>query len=246
MADSLTQIVIPASVKKIEAMAFVGNSRCCIYYKGTASDWDKIEIVGTNNEYYMKNYTFCYYYETEPTDTTNKYWYTGKNSVVPLMWGDVYNMNDMKDYVIDKATSIVNNDMRIELYSQDGLSCYLAYRFTNGTNYSGNLVLYAEYNKSYSTRLTMEVYMDYLRPYYNYYSYGEWKAESTVPLIDGSTFTLDTELTFEDGKSYMSDYHEDFTLMLRTSLIALNDYLQANQTPITFERFGLTAITFNN
>ena len=152
----------------------------------------------------------------------------------------------MKDYIISKATIKSGYDVKIELYNQDNLSIYLAFRLSGGTDYNGRVVLVGEYNKSYSTRFTMEVYLDYLRPYFVYYDYGAWKAESTVSLIDGSTFTLDTELTFEDGKSYMSDYHEDFTLMLRTSLIALNDYLQANQTPITFERFGLTAITFDN
>ena len=244
-ADNLSQLVIPASIKSIESSALVGVYHSChVFYEGTAEDWEKIEIAKNNSDYIKNKYFVFYYYsETEPTDTENTYWFKSANGVVPLIWGD--KDNDMKNYILSKASTLSGYDIQIQLSNENNVAFYLSFRLSAGKDYTGRIVLTAENQKISSTRLTMEVYMDYIRPYFNYYSYGEWKANANVPLIDGSTFTLDTDITYEDTKPIIESYLGDFTNMLRQSLIELNDYLETNDTPITFERFGLTAIKFN-
>lgn len=69
----LTSIVIPSSITSIGYHAFdYCNSLTSVYYQGTASDWEKLEIGSSNS--YLKSATRYYYSETEPTET-GLYWH---------------------------------------------------------------------------------------------------------------------------------------------------------------------------
>ena len=236
----LYQIVIPTSVKKIEANAFVGFYHTTnIYYEGTPEQWEEIQIHSTNN-YYMQSAKYFYYSETEPTDTENGYWYYSQNGAMPLIWGDAD--NDMKDYILGKADILHENDLRHEIYSQDGLSVYLAYKVGRTDNTSGQPFMFIEYQKSPSIRYTIDFYFSTLRASVNYYLNGTYKGWASAK-IDGETFTLDTDITFELHS--MSNCEEDLSYMLKQSFIELNNYLTNNEVPITFDRIGLKAISFN-
>jgi len=80
---SLESITIPDSVTSIGYKAFRNcTSLKTVYYTGTAEDWGNISIDSSNS--YLTNATRYYYSETQPTDTTYKYWrYVGG---VPTAW----------------------------------------------------------------------------------------------------------------------------------------------------------------
>ena len=81
---SLTNITIPDSVTSIEYCAFYGcSSLNKIYYKGTAEEWDKIEIYQNNSD--LTTATRYYYSETEPTGDGN-FWHYDTDGVTPVEW----------------------------------------------------------------------------------------------------------------------------------------------------------------
>ena len=57
-----------------------------VYYKGTAEEWEKIEI---DNEYNYNdpliNATVYYYSETKPSEEGN-YWHYDTDGVTPVKW----------------------------------------------------------------------------------------------------------------------------------------------------------------
>ena len=81
--ESLTSVTIPDSITHIDMFAF-GNcsSLKAVYFSGTATDWSKITIAYTNTP--LTSATRFYYSETQPTDTTNKYWHYVDG--VPTVW----------------------------------------------------------------------------------------------------------------------------------------------------------------
>ncbi len=71
----VSSIVIPKSVKTICANIFSSSSNFKkVYYAGTAEEFAQIELY-TSNYQFLTVATRYYYSETEPTDTTNKYWH---------------------------------------------------------------------------------------------------------------------------------------------------------------------------
>ena len=71
---SLTSITIPNSVTSIGESAFERCSKLkTIYYTKTNTDWNKISIGSYNS--HLSSATIYYYSETQPTDTTYKYWH---------------------------------------------------------------------------------------------------------------------------------------------------------------------------
>ena len=71
--SSLTSITIPNNVKYIGNWAFQFSNLTSVYYLGSADEWSSISIGSSNTS--LTNATRYYYSETEPTDTTNKYWH---------------------------------------------------------------------------------------------------------------------------------------------------------------------------
>ncbi len=82
--DKITAIVISDSITSIGVAAF-GDSRTfsAVYYEGTASDWDNIEIGSENAK--LVNSTRYYYSENEPTDEENLYWHYDEGGN-PVAW----------------------------------------------------------------------------------------------------------------------------------------------------------------
>ena len=79
--SNLTNITIPDSVTNIDSLAFY----CCfnitsVYYTGTAENWANISANSPN----LTSATIYYYSETQPTDTTNKYWHYVDGE--PVVW----------------------------------------------------------------------------------------------------------------------------------------------------------------
>ena len=83
MCSSLTTIVIPDNIETMKNYVFdYCTALTSIYYEGSAENWAKITY-GYNHDA-IENVTKYYYSETNPTDTTNKYWhYVDK---VPTLW----------------------------------------------------------------------------------------------------------------------------------------------------------------
>lgn len=81
--SSLTSITIPNGVTSIGNYAFSGcSSLTSVFYKGTAEQWNTISISNGNSDL---TYVIRYYYsETQPTDTTYKYWHYVDG--VPTSW----------------------------------------------------------------------------------------------------------------------------------------------------------------
>lgn len=81
--SSLTSITIPDSVKSIDHNAFWScSSLTSVFYKGTAEQWNTISISNGNSD--LTSATLYYYSETQPTDTTYKYWHYVDG--VPTAW----------------------------------------------------------------------------------------------------------------------------------------------------------------
>ncbi|MGM9969096.1 MAG: leucine-rich repeat domain-containing protein [Anaeroplasma sp.] len=79
--SSITSIVISSSITSIgERVVNECSNLGIIYYGGNVSDWSNIEI-STYNEL-LQSTTICYYSETKPTDSTNKYWHYVNNEIV--------------------------------------------------------------------------------------------------------------------------------------------------------------------
>lgn len=71
----VSSIVIPKSIKTICANIFSSSSNLTkVYYAGTLEKFAKIELYSSNYQF-LTVATRYYYSETEPTDTTNKYWH---------------------------------------------------------------------------------------------------------------------------------------------------------------------------
>lgn len=70
----LTNIVIPNSVTNIGEYAFSNCKNISnVYYKGTIDEWNKTTF--SNYKNYLTEATRYYYSDSEPTDTTVKYWH---------------------------------------------------------------------------------------------------------------------------------------------------------------------------
>ena len=81
--SSLTSITIPGSVTSIDNFAFYDcSSLTSVFYKGTAEQWNTISISNGNSD--LTSATRYYYSETQPTDTTYKYWHYVDG--VPTAW----------------------------------------------------------------------------------------------------------------------------------------------------------------
>lgn len=83
--SKLTSIVIPDSVESIDYFAFSGCNLISVYYKGTASDWGRINIDDLGKKDII-DVTRYYYVENEadlPTDGGNYWRYV---SGVPTAW----------------------------------------------------------------------------------------------------------------------------------------------------------------
>ena len=71
----VSSIVIPKSIKTICANIFSSSSNLTkVYYAGTAEEFSQIGLYSSNYQF-LTVATRYYYSETEPTDTTNKYWH---------------------------------------------------------------------------------------------------------------------------------------------------------------------------
>lgn len=72
--NDLESVVIPKSVTTIEVLSF---NECvnlkCVYYSGTKDEWKEISIGGYNDK--LKNATRYYYSESQPTNSSYKYWH---------------------------------------------------------------------------------------------------------------------------------------------------------------------------
>ena len=81
--SSLASITIPDSVTSIDNFAFYDcSSLTSVFYKGTAEQWNTISISNGNSD--LTSTTRYYYSETQPTDTTYKYWHYVDG--VPTAW----------------------------------------------------------------------------------------------------------------------------------------------------------------
>jgi len=85
--QSLASIILGKGVKYIgyEAFAYNLNSLKCVYYKGSPADWDNITIPDFDYKRNKLTSAARYYYsETQPTDSSYKYWHYVNNE--PTIW----------------------------------------------------------------------------------------------------------------------------------------------------------------
>ncbi|MBQ8441388.1 MAG: leucine-rich repeat protein [Clostridia bacterium] len=82
--NTLRSIIISDSVTSIgeSAFKFYGELQA-VYYTGTAEGWEKISIDDFGNSN-LTSATRYYYSQTQPTDTTNKYWHYVDGE--PVVW----------------------------------------------------------------------------------------------------------------------------------------------------------------
>ena len=81
--DSLTSVTIENNVASVGWATFYSCDNIDeVYYKGTAEDWDKIDIKSNNDP--LEDATRYYYSETEPTEEGN-FWHWGENGEV-VVW----------------------------------------------------------------------------------------------------------------------------------------------------------------
>ena len=81
---SLESVVIPSGMVSIEPFAFQDvNSLKKVYYRGTPEEWMSMNFTSAN--YKLKNAVVYYYSETQPTNTSYRYWYYDKNSQI-IIW----------------------------------------------------------------------------------------------------------------------------------------------------------------
>ena len=75
--ENLESVVIRGKITTISSGAFGGCSNLtAVYYAGTQAEWENISIDTYRNENkYLISATKYYYSETQPTDTTYKYWH---------------------------------------------------------------------------------------------------------------------------------------------------------------------------
>ena len=90
--SNLKSIVLPKSLNKIGEVAFFKcNNLTEIYYKGTQTDWDKIQFY-EEDENPPNNATIYFYSETEPprnadgTGYRDNYWHYAEDGVTPVIW----------------------------------------------------------------------------------------------------------------------------------------------------------------
>ncbi|MBQ8439128.1 MAG: leucine-rich repeat domain-containing protein [Clostridia bacterium] len=110
---NLTSITIPVSITSISMEAFENcNSLNNIYYTGTAEEWTAITIGSWNDP--LTSATIYYYSETQPTDTTNKYWHYVDS--VPTVWEPLvatdesyFTFTELDDGTYSIAAADVNN-----------------------------------------------------------------------------------------------------------------------------------------
>lgn len=80
---SFTSIVIPDSVTHIIINAFANcNKLKTVFYAGSVEDWNNVENDDGNNI----NKKLAFYSETQPTDTSYKYWHYVDD--VPTLWDE--------------------------------------------------------------------------------------------------------------------------------------------------------------
>lgn len=77
----LTNVTIGSGMTNIEKYAFHGcTSLANVYYCGTKTQWDSIQIDGNNDP--LTSATRYYYSESEPTDTIYNYWHYADGEIV--------------------------------------------------------------------------------------------------------------------------------------------------------------------
>ncbi len=92
--ENLTTVVLGKGIKLIEEYAFISCGLENVYYEGTRSEWNTIDIVNKKNGVSGANNclvaiaTKYYYSDTEPTENLNlKYWYYGTQGEI-VVWGE--------------------------------------------------------------------------------------------------------------------------------------------------------------
>ena len=73
-SENLNGVILPTSLTEIDEYAFDGcDNIAYVYYKGTQTQWSAVTI-GSNN-HPLTSATTCYYSDSQPTDTSVKYWH---------------------------------------------------------------------------------------------------------------------------------------------------------------------------
>lgn len=81
---ALKSIVIPDSVLSIGSRATLScNALETIYYGGTESDWNSMDIAFTNTQ--LTGAVRYYYSETQPTEAGN-FWHYDEDGITPVIW----------------------------------------------------------------------------------------------------------------------------------------------------------------
>ena len=75
-------IVIPRSVTKIEECAFYGSDVREVYYCGSKSEWDKIQLGGNGDHWFYRYTLYCY---SEVPVEGEKLWHYGENKEI-IIW----------------------------------------------------------------------------------------------------------------------------------------------------------------
>ncbi len=79
---NINTIIFGSNIKSIGINCFDYSGINTVYFKGTVSEWNEIDIADGND--ILKNATRYYYSESEPTDTTVNYWHYVNG--VPTAW----------------------------------------------------------------------------------------------------------------------------------------------------------------